>query len=99
MLKSACFVGKEARTVDGKPLVAALVIQPNGETEFLRLGRRWYCSRWYAVEQSLEFLRLTASLPPKHSVGRNPGAFLRLQHAKNVLRCELEVLFQTFGQL
>jgi hypothetical protein len=37
MLKSACFVGKEARTVDGKPLVAAVVIQPNGEAEFLRL--------------------------------------------------------------
>ena len=37
LLKSACFVGKEARTVDGKPLVAAVVIQPDGETEYLRL--------------------------------------------------------------
>jgi invasion protein IalB len=37
LLKSACFVGKEAKTVDGKPLVAAVVIQPNGESGFLRL--------------------------------------------------------------
>lgn len=37
LLKSACFVGKEARTVDGKPLVAAVVIQPDGEAEYLRL--------------------------------------------------------------
>jgi invasion protein IalB len=37
MWKSGCFVGKDAKTVDGKPLVAAVVIQPNGEAEFLRL--------------------------------------------------------------
>jgi hypothetical protein len=37
LMKSACFLGKEAKTVDGKPLVAAVVIQPNGESEYLRL--------------------------------------------------------------
>lgn len=35
--RSACFVGKEARTVDGKPLVAAVLVQPPKQTEFLRL--------------------------------------------------------------
>lgn len=35
--RSACFVGKDAKSVDGKALVAAVVVQPYGEAEFLRL--------------------------------------------------------------
>jgi invasion protein IalB len=35
--RSACFVGKEARTVDGQPLVIAVVVQPPKQAEFLRL--------------------------------------------------------------